>query len=277
MNISMTDKFISWEDAVIWLKDQSEMRDLVRDAYYDDPLAAAADRFYESSEWLAVRALLAGLKTQEALDIGAGRGISSYALAKDGWKVSALEPDPSAVVGAGAIRQLFSVSGLQVKVIESSAESLPFEDNSFELVYTRQSLHHAHDVEAFCGEVNRVLRPGGTFLATREHVIDREADLQQFLDSHPLHILYGGEHAFTLGRYKSAMQAAGLRVTKIIATYDSDINLFPETKKTVLARIRHKYGVPIPALLYGGLMAPLLNAIVSSPGRLFSFMATKLR
>lgn len=267
--------FVSWEDAVVWLKDQPDMRDLVRDAYYDDPLAAVAERFLESSEWLAVRALLADLKPQDALDIGAGRGISTYALARDGWKVTALEPDPSTMVGAGAIRQLCAGNSLRVEVIESSAESLPFGANSFELVYTRQSLHHASDLGLFCSEVRRVLRPGGIFLATREHVLDREEDLQQFLDSHPLHNLYGGEHAYTLGRYKTAMKGAGLQLGKILATYDSDINLFPETKRSVLARIRQKYGVPVPVSFYNGLMAPILNAIVRSPGRLFSFMATK--
>lgn len=267
--------FISWEDAVAWLKSQPEMSDLVRDSYYDDPLGTAADRFYASSEWSAVRDLLADLKPQEALDIGAGRGISSYALARDGWKVTALEPDPSSVVGADAIRQFSADNGLQIMVVESTAESLPFDDQSFDLVYTRQSLHHAHDLDVFCSEVKRVLRPGGIFLATREHVIDREEDLQRFLDSHPLHNLYGGEHAYTLRRYVSALQGAGLQVTKVLATYGSEINLFPETKRSLLARIRQKYGVPIPALLYDVVVVPILNALVRTPGRLFSFMAIR--
>ena len=42
----------------------------------------------------------------QALDLGAGRGISSYALAREGWQVTALEPDPSMLIGAGAIRSL---------------------------------------------------------------------------------------------------------------------------------------------------------------------------
>lgn len=265
--------FSSWESAVSWLRDQPDMNRLVRDCYYDDPLSAAAARFYESSEWGAVHALLSDIKLgdKDALDIGAGRGISSYALARDGWKVVALEPDPSYVVGAGAIKRLCDENMLNVRVVESKAESLPFADCSFDLVYTRQALHHASDLEVFCGEVKRVLRPGGLFLATREHVLDYEKDLQRFLDAHPLHNLYGGEHAYTLGRYLTAFKEAGLQVAEVLATYDSDINLFPATKKLIRDKVRQKTGIPVSSAIYDRLVAPALNMFVRTPGRLYTF------
>ena len=37
-------------------------------------------------------------KAGRALDLGAGNGILSYALAREGWSVTAVEPDPSALV-----------------------------------------------------------------------------------------------------------------------------------------------------------------------------------
>ena len=93
---------LTWEGAVAQLRAQPQYAQLVLDAYYDDPLAGAAQRYWTSREWAAVRPLLGprGL----ALDIGAGRGIASYALAKEGFMVTALEPNPSALVGAAAIR-----------------------------------------------------------------------------------------------------------------------------------------------------------------------------
>ena len=62
----------------------------MRACFFDDPLAAAAERYYRSSEWAAVRALLPP-RPGLALDLGSGRGISAYALARDGWRVVALE------------------------------------------------------------------------------------------------------------------------------------------------------------------------------------------
>lgn len=45
-----------------------------------------------------------------------------------------------------------------------SAESLPFEDNSFTVVWTAHSYHHWEDPAAGLLEVKRVLRPGGRAL-----------------------------------------------------------------------------------------------------------------
>ena len=109
--------FASWEEAVSWLRRQPEQSQLIADCYYDDPLINAADRYWRSDEWAAVRELLAG-RSGAALDVGAGRGIASYALAKEGLEVTALEPDPSELVGGGAIRALAAESGLPIRVVE---------------------------------------------------------------------------------------------------------------------------------------------------------------
>ena len=82
----MSDSTHTWEDAVLWLGSQPDQADLVMACFYDDPLSAAAERYYLSSEW-AVLPPRSGL----ALNLGSGRGISAYALARDGWRVVALE------------------------------------------------------------------------------------------------------------------------------------------------------------------------------------------
>ena len=96
----MSDKMLSWEEAVQWLRDQPEKSELVKFCYYDDPLETAAERFLQSEEWVELVNLLKSKKSGQVLDIGAGRGISSYAFAKSGYEVTALEPNPSLLVGA---------------------------------------------------------------------------------------------------------------------------------------------------------------------------------
>lgn len=47
---------------------------------------------------------------------------------------------------------------------------LPFEDGSFDLVYSNQVLEHVRHPEALLAEVRRVLRPNGRFLGSTSHL-----------------------------------------------------------------------------------------------------------
>jgi SAM-dependent methyltransferase len=274
-------KMSSWEDAVVWLRNQPAQRQLVLDAFYDDPLVTAAERYFHSSEWQEVARLLRG-RTGAALDVGAGRGIASYALARQGFSVTALEPDPSEIVGAGAIRALAAETGLPISVVEDLSERLPFADRTFDVVFARAVLHHTRNLDLACSEMYRVLRPGGVLVAAREHVISRESDLGEFLDHHPLHHLYGGEHAYILDRYVGALRAAGFGPLEILSSLKSPINLFPHTIDTLRDAIIEKLSEKIPGkpfwrmALGSKLVLRTLLSIAgrfdNRPGRLYSFV-----
>ena len=268
----MSAKALTWEDAVIWLRNQPEQAELVRSCFYDDPLIDAAKRYYESAEWQAVRTFLPKIP-KRALDLGAGRGISAYALARDGWQVDALEPDPSNIVGAGAIRSLAQEANLNIQVEQTWGEKLPYADATFNVVHGRQVLHHARDLKQLCSEAARVLKPGGIFIATREHVISCKEDLPVFLNNHPLHKLYGGEHAYTLHEYKQAISQSGIKLTKVLNPFQTEINTYPETINTLKKRLAGKVGLlflNVPDFALG-----VLGAMSNAPGRLYTFVGHK--
>ena len=52
----------------------------------------------------------------------------------------------------------------QVKLLLGDSESLPFPDNFFDVVYCNDSFHHYPAPRNVLSEVQRVLKPGGTFL-----------------------------------------------------------------------------------------------------------------
>jgi SAM-dependent methyltransferase len=274
----------TWEAAVVWLRSQPEQRQLVVDAFYDDPLIAAAKRYRDSGEWNAVSQLLRG-RTGKALDVGAGRGIASYALAREGFEVTSLEPDPSAIVGAAAIRALAAEAALPIEVVEEFSERLPFADAAFDLVFARAVLHHTRDLDVACSEMYRVLRPGGILVATREHVISKEADLRQFLDGHPLHHLYGGENAFLLDRYTDALKGAGFSTIEVLSPLKSPINLFPYTLDSLRDAVVDKVSQKIPARLLWRValgsnwifesLLSIAGRFDNRPGRLYSFVGHK--
>ena len=48
----------TWEEAVLWLREQQDQQQLVRECYFDDPLLIAAKRFANSTEWRATQSYL---------------------------------------------------------------------------------------------------------------------------------------------------------------------------------------------------------------------------
>ena len=274
----------SWEDAVQWLRSQPDSAQIVRDAYFDDPLLGAAERYWRSNEWQAVRRII-GTGPGQALDAGAGRGIASYALARDGFTVTALEPDPSDLVGSGAIRELARQSSLPITVEENLSEQLPFADAAFDVIFARAVLHHIADLPAAMREFHRVLRPGGIMVAAREHVISSDADLPAFFASHPLHHRYGGENAHTLAFYQAAIGQAGFADLRTIGSLDSAINFGPQNVRELHQRIAAQV-IPVAFLrpvVSGALGLPgigagvrrVLSRLDRRPGRHATFVARK--
>ncbi len=274
----------TWEQAVATLLADRDSDGLARDCYFDGSALEAAQRYWASEEWRTVRPLLPRAGGR-ALDVGAGRGIASYALAREGWRVHALEPDPSELVGAGAIRSLVTATGYGIEVCQAFAEELPFASGSFELVLARQALHHARDLRVLLQELYRVLRPGGRLISLRDHVISRTADLARFQAEHPLHRLYHGERAYLLEEYRAAIKDAGFLLRRVIAPLDSPINYAPHTRETLAAGISGQLSrfPPLRTVVSRLLRSPtimsltlqVLRRVDNRPGRLYSFVADR--
>jgi 2-polyprenyl-3-methyl-5-hydroxy-6-metoxy-1,4-benzoquinol methylase len=94
----------------------------------------------------------------DALDIGAGSGGLSIALAEEGCSVHAIEPDPVRLQWAKARTE---GHGVNVSLSDAVGETLPFSDESFDLVTLDSVLEHVQDPLRVIEEVSRVLRPKG--------------------------------------------------------------------------------------------------------------------
>ena len=272
---------VSWEEAVRWLRRQPNSANSIRDNYFDLPVIEAAERYFSSEEFTKIQSILGPGAGKKILDLGAGNGIASYALAKAGWTVTALEPDPSEEVGAGAIKHLSVVSGYSIEVIQEFGEQLPFPDHEFAAVHVRQVLHHLSDLNAGVKEMARVLIPGGLLLATREHVADNDTERADFLRSHPLHSLYQGENAYPKGTYLQAFKKAHLKVIRLWSPLSSILNYHPGTGEELASRVRR--------ITRGGILGQLLGwfppfrrfkmylaeKCECPPGRLYSFLLKK--
>ncbi len=276
---------MTWEEAVIHFQ-KNASKELIEQCYFHPKPIDAARSFEQSREFKDSLALINSKKGGKLLDIGAGNGIASFAFAQNEFSVFALEPDPSFLIGSGAIRSLNNHLKNPIQVYEEFGEQLPFEDNYFDVVYCRQVLHHARDLTQFLKEIGRVLKKGGLVLTLRDHVISKSEDLQAFLNRHPLHKFYGGEHAFLLSDYENAFINSGLKIKSKFGPLSSNFNYFPVSEESIKMKIRGLLKPEINIIeyylsrfmsaqniisKYGDIASERLN----DPGRLYSYLLEK--
>lgn len=96
------------------------------------------------------------------LDLGCGAGHASFAAAGVVREVTAYDLSEKMLA---VVRQAASARQLNnITTAHGAAEKLPFADNTFDVVISRYSAHHWHDVALALREVKRVLKPGGKFI-----------------------------------------------------------------------------------------------------------------
>ena len=95
-----------------------------------------------------------------SLEIGAGTGYFTLNLLQAGVVEEATCTDISPGM-LGTLTRNAQRLGLRVRAARADAESLPFADESFDLVLGHAVLHHLPDLHAAFDEFHRVLAPGG--------------------------------------------------------------------------------------------------------------------
>ena len=99
---------------------------------------------------------------EDVLDVGCGAGMDSLVAAQmvgATGSVTGVDMTPEMVAKArGSIAEM----GLgNVRIVEGSAEHVPFDDASFDVVISNGVIDLIPDKDAVLSEITRVLRPGG--------------------------------------------------------------------------------------------------------------------
>ncbi|SRR6266536_1424121 len=93
------------------------------------------------------------------LDVGCGTGVVSITAARQGAHATGLDLTPELLERA---RENARISEVSIEFREGDAESLPFEDSSFDVVLSQFGHIFAPRPEVAVSEMLRVLKPGGT-------------------------------------------------------------------------------------------------------------------
>lgn len=118
---------------------------------------------------------LGDLNNKKVLDVGAGTGRLSLRLSARGAKVTALDISPDMleilnkknkpVIPAPQVAERIQKINL-IKTVMADVESLPFPDNTFDLVTAAFLIVHLKLLKYFFSEAQRVLKPSGLLALT---------------------------------------------------------------------------------------------------------------
>jgi ubiquinone/menaquinone biosynthesis C-methylase UbiE len=147
--------------------------------------------------------------SKRALDVATGAGHTGLYLAANGWDVTLA--DISSAMLARAC-ELAAERGLRISTNQHAAESLPYDDESFDLVTCRVAPHHFSDPAAFVRESARVLATGGSLAVIDGSVEDGHPEAEAWL--HQVEKLRDPSHQrfITPAGWRAMCDAAGLNV-----------------------------------------------------------------
>lgn len=157
-----------------------------------------------------VARLLEGLdiRGRTVIDIGCGAGGVDLALVKDhdARYVTGLDVEDTVLAHA---RELVDKAGLRDRIglVKVAPGPLPFPPESYDIVFSKDSIVHIPDKHALMRDVFRVLKPGGWFVAS-DWLIGHDGEPSQQMKN------YIAAEGLDFGmaspaRYAAAMRAAG--------------------------------------------------------------------
>ena len=159
-----------------------------------------------------VEPILARLEAGYALDVGAGTGRYALKLARRGFRVTAIDPNPAMldVARNSAAREELDVQFIQARL----ASGLPVDDCAYDLLICALVLCHVPGLDLGAREFSSVLRPGGLVLITDFHPDTIAQGIETQLDRDGVRYQLPNEK-HGKQTYMSALEGAGFELVEV--------------------------------------------------------------
>ena len=112
------------------------------------------------SDYFVDKALRSASKAAKVLDLGCGTGMSADTFLRAGseveWHGVDVEASPEAAARSRTDVPFHTFDGV----------NLPFESETFDIVFSKQVFEHVRFPEPLLAEVQRILKPGGSFIGS---------------------------------------------------------------------------------------------------------------
>jgi SAM-dependent methyltransferase len=149
---------------------------------------------------------------QRLLDVGSNTCWASASYADRGLDVVALDITATAMQGLATAEWWFEDRGVYFERMLGSMFDLALADESFDLVWCSEVLHHNHreNLDRTLAELFRVLKPGGRLMVVNEPL--RSLKDPKLYPGHEVAEFDGHEHAYLRRSYLAAARAAGFEL-----------------------------------------------------------------
>jgi SAM-dependent methyltransferase len=130
---------------------------LAQSHWNETPLYLTEQERYSTYPWLYDAAEFRKHAGERVLEIGCGTGADLLQFAKHGAIAVGID------VTAKHVEMARERVGVLAEVHQGDMRQLPFQDESFDYVYSHGVLHHSDEPQRVIRELFRILRPGGRF------------------------------------------------------------------------------------------------------------------
>jgi 2-polyprenyl-3-methyl-5-hydroxy-6-metoxy-1,4-benzoquinol methylase len=186
--------------------------------YYDADRAASFERYYQSRDFEATVHLLDlfGISPQaRIIEVGAGPGFLASALNRRNYRIEILEPSRHWNSGTGYLRTRESDRNIAIHSdhVAWHAAAAPYD-----LILTKNCLHHFQNITQVAVSLRQKLKPGGWWIAIREWFADDARELAAAVARHPFRLrnpkIY--EWPYPAHHYAESLELAGLRLHAVV-------------------------------------------------------------
>jgi ubiquinone/menaquinone biosynthesis C-methylase UbiE len=143
------------------------------DKWHTKVFESAPEHADESSPWYQiVQEFLPSVKDKRILEIACGRGGFSRLLGSRGALVCGADLSESAIdIAKEKLLRDASLAD-RVSYVQADAQKMPFDDNSFDMVVSCETIEHVPDPRAAVREMYRVCKPGGMLYLTTPNYLN---------------------------------------------------------------------------------------------------------
>jgi len=175
------------------MKDELEKKDYL-DVKYDTTEKPLTEFPLKLAEYIIKRFNLK--PKSKFFEIGCGRCETLSAFSKLGLDVSGVDSSKRA-------KEFAPKNISKLEILDISKDKLPFEDNEFDVIFTKSVIEHISDPKFLITEIFRVLKPGGIFIVlTPDWISQMHTFYEDPTHVHPYQ-LKGLEDLFKMNGFKN--------------------------------------------------------------------------